>query len=59
TKKCPICFNPVEDIMVLQNCGHAGFCEGCAGRIVHEQRDCPFCRETPSSYMKVIDKSFY
>ncbi|WP_257292445.1 RING finger protein [Endozoicomonas sp. ONNA1] len=59
SKKCPICFNPVADIRVLQSCGHAGFCEFCAGRIIDEQRDCPFCRETPSSYMKVIDKSFY
>ncbi|WP_257287681.1 RING finger protein [Endozoicomonas sp. SESOKO2] len=58
-KKCPICFNPVEDIRVLQSCGHAGFCEDCAGRIIDEQRGCPFCRGTPLSYIKVIDKSFY
>ncbi|WP_257282213.1 RING finger protein [Endozoicomonas sp. ISHI1] len=59
TKKCPICFKPVEDIMLLQNCGHAGFCECCAERIINEQRVCPFCRKTPFSYVKVIDKSFY
>ncbi|WP_257252650.1 RING finger protein [Endozoicomonas sp. SESOKO3] len=59
TKKCPICFKPIEDIMVLQGCGHAGLCEGCAGRIIDEQKNCPFCREATFSYMKVIDKSFY
>ncbi|WOG29209.1 RING finger protein [Endozoicomonas sp. 8E] len=58
TKKCPICRNPVEDTMLLASCGHAGFCKDCAERIIDEQRGCPFCRERPSSYIRVIDMSF-
>ncbi|WOG29212.1 RING finger protein [Endozoicomonas sp. 8E] len=57
-KKCPICRNPVTDIMLLQNCGHAGFCEDCAVRLICEQKGCPFCRATPSSYVRVLDMSF-
>ncbi|WOG29221.1 RING finger protein [Endozoicomonas sp. 8E] len=56
--KCPLCRTPLEDIMLLQSCGHAGFCKNCAERIINEQRDCPFCREATLSFIRVIDMSF-
>ncbi|WP_448218056.1 RING finger protein [Endozoicomonas sp. 2B-B] len=56
-KKCPLCRTPLEDIMLLQSCGHAGFCKNCAERIINEQRDCPFCREASLSVIRVIDMS--
>ncbi|WOG29213.1 RING finger protein [Endozoicomonas sp. 8E] len=57
TKKCPICTDSLTDVAVLHRCGHAGFCKTCAERLINEQRECPFCREIPLSYMKVIDMS--
>ncbi|WP_422452495.1 RING finger protein [Endozoicomonas sp. ALC066] len=57
TKKCPICTDPLTDITVLNRCGHAGFCKTCAERFINEQRECPYCREIPLSYMKFIDMS--
>ncbi|WP_448218061.1 RING-HC finger protein [Endozoicomonas sp. 2B-B] len=44
--------------LLLARCGHAGFCKDCAKRIIDEQRHCPFCREKPSSFIRVIDMSF-
>ncbi|WOG29215.1 RING finger protein [Endozoicomonas sp. 8E] len=59
TKKCPLCTDPLADIIVLQSCGHAGFCKNCAERLIRERRECPFCREIPLSYFRVIDMSLH
>ncbi|WOG29208.1 RING finger protein [Endozoicomonas sp. 8E] len=58
TKKCPLCTGQMTDNIVLNRCGHAGFCKNCAEQLVYEQRKCPFCRDIPLSYIKIRDMSF-
>ncbi|WOG29214.1 RING finger protein [Endozoicomonas sp. 8E] len=57
TKKCPLCADPLTDIIVLHCCPDADFCNTCADRLIYEQRECPFCRNIPLSYMKIPDMS--
>ncbi|WP_422135042.1 RING finger protein [Endozoicomonas sp. ALD040] len=57
TKKCPLCTDRLTNVIALQSCGHAGFCKNCVERLIREERECPFCRSVPLSYMKILDMS--
>ncbi|GAB4816117.1 hypothetical protein N2152v2_003163 [Parachlorella kessleri] len=51
--ECPVCFNPIqEDIMVFGACGHS-FCAACAPKLVLERGECAVCRT------KVTSKQVY
>ncbi|WP_422135043.1 hypothetical protein [Endozoicomonas sp. ALD040] len=57
TKKCPLCADPLTDIIVLDCCEDSGFCNTCADRLIYEQSECLFCRNVPLSYMKAPEMS--
>ncbi len=57
--QCSICTNLLTDNMILYRCGHAGFCKNCAERLIDEQRECPFCRVIPLSYMKILNMALH
>ncbi len=52
--ECPVCFEPPQEMTVLESCGHAGMCKNCAERFVREQTGCPFCRKKPESYRTIF-----
>ncbi|WOG29220.1 RING finger protein [Endozoicomonas sp. 8E] len=52
--ECPVCFEPLQEITLLETCGHAGLCKACAERFVREQRGCPVCRKEPESFRKIF-----
>ncbi len=52
--ECPVCFEPLQEITLLETCGHAGLCRVCAERFVREQRGCPVCRKEPESFRKIF-----
>ena len=49
SKECPICFNNIKTLVVL-NCGHA-FCFECSKSIVVT---CPMCRKYITNKIKVF-----
>ncbi|CAF2568521.1 unnamed protein product [Rotaria sp. Silwood2] len=51
---CSICFDGKRDFLFIP-CGHRGFCESCADKILGEQASCPFCRSSISGKQRVHD----
>ena len=55
---CIICYNPRDQIFVLDPCGHAKTCETCCLKILNLPNltipSCPVCRKRVISYKKVF-----
>jgi hypothetical protein len=51
---CAICFNGQRDFLFIP-CGHRGFCENCADKIIHKNSLCPFCRASVTGKQRVHD----
>ena len=55
---CIICYNPRDQIFVLDPCGHAKTCETCCLKILNMPNltipSCPVCRKRVISYKKVF-----
>ncbi len=56
-KECPICLEPLKEMMGFESCEHVGFCRGCIEQCIKDQRGCPFCRIKSNSYRKLFDMS--
>ncbi|WP_252176803.1 RING finger protein [Endozoicomonas sp. 4G] len=57
TKTCGVCRDPLQEMMLFENCVHVGMCQNCIERSVEEEGCCPYCRIESSSYKKLIDVS--
>ncbi|WP_252176795.1 RING finger protein [Endozoicomonas sp. 4G] len=52
--ECVICTEPLEEVIALLPCGHAGLCRNCVELFVEDEKDCPVCRVKVTSSKKIF-----